>query len=219
MRIVAWRAAFGCLAACGATASGQLGSITVLVDGTEKVVVAPGASVRLDVVASYSGGIQLAGVRGGVRVAGDAGTPSNFVFHLGSGPLINTGAFAGGSRLGMDVASGPPLFFGLNPLWIDPPVDVLSYDLTLETPGVYEVVWEAPASGFPFSVYGPGPNPVVLYAPPALSLQGATITVTPAPTSACVLAGILARLGSRRRWGRAERDVRRPGFAGLGSEE
>lgn len=181
----------------GAASAQIFGTVTVTANGATGVTVAPGTPVSIGVRIAYdTQAIQIAGIQGRVRVDGDAGVGSNFVFNLGSGPLINTGMFQGGSRVGMDVASGPPLFFGINPLWAASPADMLSYDLTLTEPGEYTVKWELPVTA---------PNLRLYYTTTSASFQkgftvteSATITVTPAP-GALAAVGVAGLLGSRRR--------------------
>lgn len=178
-------------------ASAQTATVTTTANGGNAVSVAPGTAVNLAVAVTYTGGVQLAGLQGGVKVAGDAGTGSNFAFNLGAGPLINTGSFTGGSRLGMDVASGPPLFFGINPLWANQPVNMLSYQVTINDPGVYQVIWQSPATAPNARIYTSATS--ASFAEAQTTYVGATITVTPAPASLALvgLGGLVA--GRRRR--------------------
>lgn len=171
--------------------------VRVTADGGSSAVVAPGTPVQIEVQPGYLIGLQVATVTGSVRVEGDAGVGSNFAFNLGAGPLIHTGSFVGGSRVGIDVGSGPPPFFGINPLWSNQPIRMMRYDLTISDPGTYQVTWEPPPTGPVMSVWLPG-GVLASYTPQEVQIDGATITVTPAPGAAAVFLGVLA-LGPERR--------------------
>lgn len=178
-------------------AHAQTATLNITAGGGSLATVAPGTPVRIAFNVTYTGSVQLGYVRGAVRVQGDAGTGGNFAFHIGGGPLINTGSFQGGSRVGIDAASGPPIFFGINPLWANQPVQVMSYDLALDTPGTYQAIWEPPTGEPGVGLYL---SSVALYQPPMqVFYNGATITVTPAPASVCGLAVIALLSGRRRR--------------------
>ena len=190
--------ALAVVAGLAGVASAQTATVTTTANGGAAASINPGESVTIAVNVGWSGGVQLAGLQGGTKVAGDAGSGSNFAFNLGSGPLINTGAFTGGSRLGMDVASGPPAFFGVNPLWSAPnPLNMMSYTLTISDPGVYQVIWQSPATAPSARLYENAGSISFLEA--QTTYIGATITVVPAPASLALvgLGGLVA--GRRRR--------------------
>lgn len=170
-------------------------TVSVLADDHHNLTVQPGQPVAIDVIVTFDA-LQLANIQGDLRVTGDAGTPSNFRFNLGAGPLIHTGSFVGGSRTGIDIASGPPLFFGVTVGWNNPSYP-LSYTLTFDQPGTYDIAWQAPPTAPNVRVYASFATASFVEA--QTTYLGATITVLPAPASLAAVALAAFASSTRRR--------------------
>ncbi|MCA9287010.1 MAG: hypothetical protein KDA05_00410, partial [Phycisphaerales bacterium] len=91
----------------GVAAAQPVATVNTTVNGGASVSVAPGATISVASVVSWTGGVQFAGIQGGVAVQGNAGAGSNFTSEFTAGTLVNLGAFNGGSREGMDIAVTP----------------------------------------------------------------------------------------------------------------
>lgn len=188
------------LAACTFPALAQpTATVTITANGQSAVTVEPGEPVAINMRITYAGGVTLALIQGDARLAPSAGAGSAFEFHLGTGPLIaSTGAFVGGSRLGIDAMQGPMVFFEWpDPRWTFQPVNVLSYQVTFapEEAGTYSIAWQGSASNPNIRVYTSAIS--AIQTPAQTTSIPATITVTPAPASLALLA--LAPLATRRR--------------------
>lgn len=173
-------------------AMAQTATLTASANGQPAVTVQPGEPVSIHVQITFAAGPLLAGAKGDLRITADAGTPSNFQFHL-TGPLVNTGTFVGGSRPGIDIAATPP-GFGQPSNWASL-LDVLTYDVQFANPGVYLVAWAAPASAPNIRLFPTGTTASFVEA--QTSYVGATITVLPTPPTLALLA--LTPLAARRR--------------------
>ena len=182
-------------------ASAQSATMTVTANGGAAVSVAPGTAVNIAATATWGGtNVQFAGLKGAIKVAGDAGAGANFTSAFTAGGLVNLGAFTGGSRTGIDIAVTPAFFTGgfiVPPSGNNTGLNIGSYQLTIATPGVYTVGFAADATAPNIRLFPSTASPAFVEA--QTTYVGATITVTPAPASLALvgLGGLVA--GRRRR--------------------
>lgn len=161
------------------------------------IIVDPGEPVRLDLRIEWQPpGLSLASFDGILKVSNDAGTSTNFAWHLGASPLIYSGVSVGGSRYNVEAGQGPPLFGSFNPLFTNQPVHVLTYDVTFDTPGVYTARWQPSVTSPGAMIYQSLSSAQATYY--MAFNPTATITVTPAPATLALL-GVAALAGRRRR--------------------
>ncbi|MEZ6232668.1 MAG: hypothetical protein R3B68_00620 [Phycisphaerales bacterium] len=184
----------------GVAAAQPAATVVTSVNGGASATVAPGATISVASVVSWTGGVQFAGIQGGPTVQGNAGAGSNFTSAFTAGTLVNLGSFNGGSRTGMDIAVTPAVFTGG---FIVPPsgnssgINLAAYDLVINDPGTYTINWVAPGSAPNVRIFVTTSTPAFTEA--NTTYRGATITVTPAPASLALvgLGGLVA--GRRRR--------------------
>ena len=188
------------IAGLAGMASAQSATVNTTANGGASATVAPGATISIASVITWTGAPQFAGIQGGITVQGDAGSGSNFTSAFNPGALVNLGAFSGGSRTGMDIAVTPAFFTGgviVAPSGNNTGLNVAAYDLVINDPGVYTVNWVAPGSAPSVRLFPSTSSPAFVEA--QTTYNGATITVTPAPASLALvgLGGLVA--GRRRR--------------------
>ncbi|MCB9840040.1 MAG: hypothetical protein H6809_00120 [Phycisphaeraceae bacterium] len=195
----------GCLAA-GAFA--QSAVIEVVHDDPDGVVL-PGETVRVTVLASFTGGGQLAGLSGDAINAGAEGEASNLGSWYNQGALVNWGAPMGGSVVGLEIAVTPAFFGGCGFIvpqcYWNTDVHMLEFD------------WQAPQVGTPthalfdfhttpsapgllvFPTPWQSPHSVVL----PTTFLGTSLLVVPGPGPASSLAisvSLVSRRSRRRGW-------------------
>lgn len=186
-------------------ASAQLiqASITTTANGGATAVIAPGGTVHImSRVSWFPGGgntTQFAGAQGGIIVTGNAGSGANFISEFATGPLVNLGAFIGGSRTGMVFGVTPAFFTGgfmIPPSGNHTGITLGEYDLTLPNPGVYTVNWVASAAVPNVRIFPSVSSPAFVEASSTYIL--AEITVIPSPAS-LALVGLGGLVATRRR--------------------
>jgi uncharacterized protein (TIGR03382 family) len=194
--------ALAVVAGLATMASAQSATITTTANGGAAAVVAPGSTVQINAVVSWTGAVQLAGLKGAVTVAGNAGAGGNFTSEFTAGSLVNLGAFTGGSRTGLDIGVTPAFFTGgfiVPPTGNSAGISFAKYDLNLTgvAAGTYAVGFTPDATAPNVRLYVTTATPGFVEA--QTSLVGATITITPAPASLALvgLGGLVA--GRRRR--------------------
>jgi hypothetical protein len=200
-----------CLAAAAALAPAayaqSVATMRLTADGQASVTVAPNTPVHLDGIVSWTLGPQtggtgsqntFAGIKGGILITDDAGSPANLTSHFTIGGLVNLGSFVGGSRPGIDIAVTPSMWgFIIPPSGNSAGLLIAGYDLTLADPGTYHVNW-APDPTWPLVRVYPSVTSFNFAEIPT-TFHGATIVVIPAPaTVAPVLLALVASARPRR---------------------
>jgi hypothetical protein len=190
------------VAGIAGVASAQSATMTVTANGSNAVNVNPGDSVTINAELSWTGAVQFAGVKGAIRVDGNAGAGSNFTSDFPAGLQVLYGAFNGGSREGLDFAVTPALFTGgqiIPPSGNSAGVTIGNYtlDTTGMAAGTYNVGWAGDTAAPNVRLYLTTTSPGFVEA--QSTFVGATITVVPAPASLALvgLGGLVA--GRRRR--------------------
>lgn len=191
-------AASAAVAAASSGVLAQTAIVTTSVNNGGTATIEPGGTVSVSVRIAHTM-IAVAGIQGGTVIDGNAGVGSNFATTIPNLPTVNLGSFVGGSRTGADIAFTPLGFGHITPPSGSNPMPVWTYDVTLNEPGVYDIVWVPTVAS---------PN-VRLYASVAAfswveaqtTYVGARITVVPGSGTLPVVCaiGVLSRRGRRER--------------------
>lgn len=177
-------------------AGAYVATVTTSVNGGATAAIEPGGSVVVSVRVAHDG-FSFAGIEGGTIVDNDAGVGGNFRWTLPSLPTIHSGGFVGGSRVGASI------WFILDPMGTPTapsqqnPMPVWTYDLSLDEPGEYDVVW-VPSASLPSVWVYTGPFAGLPMAAAQTTYVGARITVTPGVGTSWVFA-VLGLTGTRQR--------------------
>ncbi len=125
------------------------------------------------------------------------GAASGFTSTIPLLPTVFFGSFSGGSRVGADIANPPPGFSMPFPPFASHPMPVWQYNITLSDPGIFSIIWVSPASAPNVRVYATVGS--FNFTEAQTTYVGATITVTPTPSTITIIAscGVLARRGRR----------------------
>jgi len=184
--------------AAPALAHAQTVTVRTLANGGHAATISPGEVVSIRVLIDHPFAA-VAGIQGGSIITGNAGVGQNFATTIPSLPTVNLGSFAGGSRVGADIANTPPGFLGgLPPTpFTEQPMPVWTYDIAGLTPGVYEINWVSPATAP--NVRGYISISSFSFVEAQTTFTGATITVLPTPATAAVLVIPAAAMARRRR--------------------
>ena len=186
-----------------AGAFAQSAVIEVVHDDPDGVVL-PGETVRVTVLASFSGALMLAGLSGDAINSGVEGEASSLSSWYPRGALVNWGTPIGGSVYGLEIATTPPVFGGCGIIWPhcgwNTDVHMLEFD------------WQAPDVAAPSHanfdfVVSPTLPGLLVYASmnsPTWTVLpttyiGTSLTVLPAPGSASLLAALGLFAARRRR--------------------